>query len=74
MPKYILPASHVLRTLNEILSGAVKTDVKTRLILEFSSTYVLYPNYNPLSALFPERNSSLNVGPRSCTSELYGQK
>ena len=41
MPKYILPASHVLRTINEILSGAVKTDVKTRLILEFSSTYVL---------------------------------
>ena len=70
MPKYILPASHVLlqmylgvRTINEILSGTVKTDVKTRLILEFSSTYMSYPNYNPLSALFPERNSGLNVGP-----------
>ena len=52
MPKYILPASHVLRTINEILSGAVKTDVKTRLILEFSSTYMSYPNYITLCLLY----------------------
>ena len=58
MPKYILPASHVLqmylgvRTINEILSGTVKTDVKTRLILEFSSTYMSYPNYITLCLLY----------------------
>ena len=52
-----------VRTINEILSRTVKTDVKTRLILEFSSTYLILTMYNPLSALFPERDSSLNVGP-----------